>query len=244
LLLRAAIFDIEGTLLRRRPGSALERTVEGLRRAHAVLAAAGLPLPDLRTTFSLVHRELSNAAAGLAFGNFRENSIPALVRSFLKKAFPDAPPEAVEAALREWYGPVAAAAVPVPGAREALEAAAAAGWKRGAAGNSPWGSAFVLRDLEFAGLAESVDSLVCSADVGYRKPNLFLLQKALADLGVEGREAVHLGDDPREDVEAPQELGMLAVVIAPPGSVPRADRTIGSLFEVPALLRELAGRRP
>jgi FMN phosphatase YigB (HAD superfamily) len=241
MTLRAVIFDLEGTLLRRRPGSPLERTIEGLRRAHAVLSAAGLPLPDLRTTVGLVHRELTGASAGLAFGNFRESSVPGLVRGFLGRAFPGAPPSAVEEALRAWYGPLAESAVPAPGAPEALAAAASLGLRRAAAGNSPWGSAFLRLDLDRAGLADGWDAVVGSADVGYRKPNLFLLRKALELLGVEGAEAVHVGDDPREDVEAPQELGMMAVVVAPPGSVPRADRTVASLFELPALLREMAG---
>ena len=74
--------------------------------------------------------------------------------------------------------------------------------------------------------------------MGYRKPNLFLLAETLKRLGTDGRETVHVGDDPAEDVEAPQELGMRAVVIGPPASVPRADATIPSLDGLAGLLGE------
>ena len=243
MAVRAVIFDVDGTLVRKLPGSPFQPLAEGLRRAHSVLAVAGVPLPDLRTTFALVHRELSNASAGLVFGNYRESSIPALVRAFIGKAFPSAPPEAVETALRAWHAPTAESAVAAPGAAEALAGAAGLGLRIAAAGNSRWGSDFVRSELKRAGLDQWIGAIAYSADVGFRKPNLFVLKRALELLGVDGSEAVHVGDDPREDVEAPQELGMTAVVIAPAGSVPRADRTIASLEELQGILEELTGAR-
>ncbi|MHC4600061.1 MAG: HAD family hydrolase [Planctomycetota bacterium] len=229
MALKAVIFDIEGTLLRREGAGPLEKDMEGLRRAHEVLTEGGVPLPDFRTTYAMVYRELSRSRAGLVYGNFREMSIPDLVRGFLEKAFPDAGDALVEGALEAWYEPVARSARLVPGASEALEAVRSLGLRAAGAGNTPWGSPYLRKDLERLGIADRFEALVGSADVGYRKPNLFLLAETLRRLGADGEETVHVGDDPAEDVEAPQELGMRAVVIGPPGSVDRADATIPTL---------------
>jgi HAD superfamily hydrolase (TIGR01509 family) len=239
--LKAVIFDIEGTLLRREGAGPLEQNMDGLRRAHEVLTGGGIPLPDFRTTYGLVYRELSRSRAGLVYGNFREMSIPDLVRGFLGKAFPDAGDAVVDEALDAWYEPVARSARLVPGTSETLDRVKAMGLRAAAAGNTPWGSPYLRRDLERLGIADRFEALVGSADVGYRKPNLFLLTETLERLGIDGTETVHVGDDPAEDVEAPQELGMRAVVIGPPGSVDRADATVPSLEGLPGLLEEWMG---
>lgn len=240
--LEAVVFDLEGTLVHRAGASPVERDLEGLRRACEVLGRGGLELPDFRTVASMVFLSLRDAAAGLVYGNCREMSIPALVREFVEKAFPGTPEALVASALEAWYEPTAASARAAPGAEQALDAALDLGLRIAVAGNSPWGGDFLELDLERAGIGGRAHVVIASADVGYRKPNLFLLEEALVRLGAEGRAAVHVGDSPREDVEAPQELGMIAWVVAPPGSVPRADRTLRSLFEFEATLRELQGR--
>jgi FMN phosphatase YigB (HAD superfamily) len=97
---------------------------------------------------------------------------------------------------------VARSARLIPGAEKALDGAGGLGLKIGGAGNTPWGSAYLRADLESLGIAEPFETIVGSADVGYRKPNLFLLKKTLENLDVKGSEAVHVGDDPKEDVEA------------------------------------------
>jgi FMN phosphatase YigB (HAD superfamily) len=232
----AVLFDVEGTLIHRGGGSPVERDIEGLRRAYEVLAGGGLPLPDFRTTFAMVYDRLVRSSAGLVYGNFREVSIPSMVAAFFENAFPDMDDSLVEKALDAWYESLGEGVRPAEGAREALEALKRAGVPAGASGNTRWGGKYLRRDLERAGLGELVDVVVGSADVGYRKPNLFLLREALRQLGVEGRGAVHVGDDPREDLEAPQELDMAAFLVAPPGSNPRADRTLASLFELEGLL--------
>ncbi|MHC5036328.1 MAG: HAD family hydrolase [Planctomycetota bacterium] len=242
MALNAVIFDIHGTLIHSEGGTLQERTMEGLRGAHRVLSEGGVPLPDFRTTFSMVYHEMSRASAGLVFGNFREMSIPKMVKEFIQKAFPDVKTELVEDALSAWYEPIASCARPAPGAGEALKGVRRLGLKTGGAGNTPWGGKFLRKDLERAGLLEGLDALIGSADVGYRKPNLYLLTEVLKRLGVRGEDTLHVGDDPREDVEAPQELNMRAVLIAPPGSVPRADATIPSLFALEELLREWKGK--
>jgi FMN phosphatase YigB (HAD superfamily) len=238
MTVRAVIFDIEGTLIRRDGGTPTERTMEGLRRAYDVLVEGGLPLPDFRTTFSMVHREVGNVSAGLVYGNFREMSIPGMVKRFLKRAFPEVSSSRIDAALEAWYAPMADSARVTPGAREALEGATALGLAVAGAGNTPWGGSYLKRDLDRAGLSDLLSVVVGSADVGFRKPNLFLLSKTLEKLGVPGEETVHVGDDPREDLEAPQELDMRAVLVAPPGSAPRADRTIADLRQLEGVLRE------
>lgn len=242
MTVRAVVFDVESTLLLPRNASPIETAIEGLHRAHDVLVADGLDLPDFRTTFGLVHRELKRTAAGQVYGNYREVSLPGMVKAFLDQAFPDAPEAAVDRALEAWYEPLARQARPAPGARDTLETLHALGLRLAGAANSPWGGEWLERDLAEAGLAGLLDPVLGSADVGYRKPNLFLLQETLRRLGVKGVDAVHLGDDPRRDVEAPQEIGMRAWILGPPGCAPRADAVFCSLKDVTAALCEAHAR--
>lgn len=240
----ALIFDLDGTLILRDARSPLERLMEGLRDAHRIFIDAGVPLPDFRTTFAMVHQELTRRAAGLAYGNFREAAIPDLVSGFIRKAFPDLPDAVLVSALDAWYAPMATSARPAPGAVETLSVFKGRGIRLGAAGNSPWGSRYARQDLERAGLSGFFDVVLCSADVGFRKPNLFLISETLRRLNVPADRAWHVGDDPREDVEAPQELGLLAVVLAPPGTVPRADQTVCALSELPGLIDRVSHGAP
>jgi FMN phosphatase YigB (HAD superfamily) len=101
--------------------------------------------------------------------------------------------------------------VPVDGARETLEALARADVRRGLVcdtGFTP--SRVVRRLLDEAGLAEHLETLCFSDEVGVPKPGGDIFAKALAELGVRPPEAIHVGDLRRTDVAGAHDIGMHA----------------------------------
>lgn len=93
--------------------------------------------------------------------------------------------------------------------------------------------------LEQAGLAQLVDGVVASAVAGADKPAPALFEAALAVAGCRAEEAVHVGDSPDKDVAGAVAAGIRAVLLDRGGGGardPRAEATIASLAELPAVI--------
>jgi putative hydrolase of the HAD superfamily len=67
------------------------------------------------------------------------------------------------------------------------------------------------RDLEQMGLGQRLDVAVFSSEVGYRKPDPRIFERALEALGVEPGNSLFVGDRLYEDVRGADELGMTTV---------------------------------
>ena len=72
----------------------------------------------------------------------------------------------------------------------------------------PW---ILHRDLERQGLAERLDFAVFSSEVGRRKPDPAIFERALDALGVRGENTMFVGDRLFEDIRGAGELGMTTV---------------------------------
>jgi putative hydrolase of the HAD superfamily len=91
-----------------------------------------------------------------------------------------------------------------------------------------------LRDvLRETGLAQLLDGVVISAEVGAGKPMGAIFARALAVAGVGAEEAVHVGDSVAHDVAGALAVGIEPLLVvrdgAPDGPVPDGVRTIASL---------------
>jgi putative hydrolase of the HAD superfamily len=93
----------------------------------------------------------------------------------------------------------------------------------------------IVREI---GLLPLVDFVKISAEVGRRKPDGAIFKKALAEAGVEPHEAMHVGDQPLEDVEGARAAGLRAVLIR------RDDGVFGSGAGEIRTLHELLDRVP
>jgi len=85
------------------------------------------------------------------------------------------------------------------------------------------------------GLAPLVDVVTHSSQVGAAKPDARIFLAALGRLGVAPGEALHVGDDPRADVEGARAAGLAAVLIARRGPLPGPE-AIAGLDELPRCL--------
>jgi HAD superfamily hydrolase (TIGR01509 family) len=112
------------------------------------------------------------------------------------------------------------------------------GVRRGICSNAPFPPEMMRRQIASNGLAEHMDAIVLSSEIGLRKPAPQLYEVALRELGTPPERTLFAGDRVREDYEGPVALGMQAVVITrhaedePRDGIP----TIGSLADLPRLL--------
>ncbi len=84
----------------------------------------------------------------------------------------------------------------------------------------------VLRQLD---LARRFDAVVYSSAVGVEKPDSRIFRRALRELGVESRAALHIGDSRLEDVEGAIAAGMRALLLVRGNRDPVSGRaSVGS----------------
>lgn len=93
------------------------------------------------------------------------------------------------------------------------------------------------------GLMGHFTSLVFSDETGLCKPHAEVFRRALGELGVEAREAVHVGDLLRTDIAGAKAAGMRAVWVRSPyqdgGAEAEPDYVIDSLHELPGIIESL-----
>jgi len=96
------------------------------------------------------------------------------------------------------------------------------------------------RIVSSVGLADLVDFVVCSADVGFRKPHPEIFQVALRQGSVPPSAVVHVGDTWDEDVVGAEAVGITPIHILGGPSTTRnpttRHRTIADLSEIAGLV--------
>jgi putative hydrolase of the HAD superfamily len=98
-----------------------------------------------------------------------------------------------------------------PHAHALLEALRQRGLKLGIVSNVVTPGRLVRAAVERQGLSGRVDAIVLSCEVGKRKPHPAIFERALAELGVEAHETIHVGDRLHHDVGGAARLGMTTV---------------------------------
>src|SRR4029077_11819913 len=125
--------------------------------------------------------------------------------------------------------------------REAIGVLKWLGWrgtKRAVCSNAPFPAEMMRRQVESNGIADLVNAVLFSSEIGRRKPAPELYLAALDAVGVRAERALFVGDRVREDYEGPRAVGMRAVICTahaaqpPPPGIP----TIASLRHIRTLL--------
>jgi putative hydrolase of the HAD superfamily len=131
----------------------------------------------------------------------------------------------------------------LPGAVETVRQLQEMGLRLGIISNAAY-PPFLGWALERFGLARAFESVVVSADVGWRKPSSEIFHLALNRLNLQPAEVVYAGDDFEKDVAAPKRLGLRAIWCRLLGqSLPTGplasiepDATVEALREIPEWL--------
>jgi len=129
----------------------------------------------------------------------------------------------------------------VPGAPEALEAVRRGGRPTALVCDTGFSPGRIVRKiLSEKGLAQHLDVLAFSDEVGVPKPDPRMFRHALDGIGAGAAGAVHVGDLRRTDIAGARDLGMGTVrfvgVYDDDSDGPEADVVIGSLDELPDVL--------
>jgi putative hydrolase of the HAD superfamily len=108
--------------------------------------------------------------------------------------------------------------LPIPGAREALEALAGAGIPMGVLSNASFSAEVIRADLAKHGLADHLAFVMVTADYVVRKPSALLFDVAATRLGVAAADIWVVGDRLDTDVAGAKAAGMHAVWLMPPNA--------------------------
>jgi 2-haloalkanoic acid dehalogenase type II len=93
--------------------------------------------------------------------------------------------------------------------------------------------------LRESGYDRYFDYILCSRDVGVRKPNPEVFRIVLRELGVRPEEAVHVGDSVEADMMGARDAGITGIWVRTSNQPPWSGYTIGSVCELPGLLKRI-----
>ena len=242
-MLRAIIFDLDGTLL---DWSGFASDWEAMARerlvpVHRYLSRNGHPLPGLGPFAGDISLRSRAAWDSVQSGDLDAPRLEDVVRDSLAGFGLDMATVDVDEVLRCYpWGQIPGTRL-YPEARSVLEVLRRAGLRLGLLTNSfqpMWMRDKELREL---GIEAFFDCRVSAADVGKLKPHPLPFEHTLRCLGASPESAVLVGDSLTADIAGAKGIGMRAIwrrhngVVIPDG-VPAPDATISSLDELlPAL---------
>jgi len=130
--------------------------------------------------------------------------------------------------------------------RETLATLRERGYRLGLLSNTWWAAEWHNADLAAHGLADLLDELVYTSDLGRSKPHPLVFHEIASRLGVEPNVCVMIGDRQIDDVSGARAVGMRAIWRRNESGFPMSDvapdATIDALAELPDLLRSWGGR--
>jgi putative hydrolase of the HAD superfamily len=125
---------------------------------------------------------------------------------------------------------------PMPGAQHVLAELKRAGFCLGLVTNTSLPHSIIVEEFQRLALDEYFDTVVCSSEIVFRKPDRAMFEVALRALKVSPEEAMFVGDDYHADIVGAKQVGMKTVWLNPkrhpvPGEV-RPDYDIAGLEEI------------
>ena len=207
-MLKGAIFDLGGTLIH------LTVSWEQVREwrinaIHEVLQEGGVTLDfnELKREYMTLHEEESDYAARTLEEIEIQTTFTRLfdrlgVEARQRPAMADLVRRSFALEVNSW--------VLFPGAQAMLQQVRDLGLKMGLLSNarSDWAVREIVEQL---GLTKYFDAILTSAAVGFRKPRPEPFQQMLESLGLDGSEAVMIGNSMEADVAGARPFGMKTV---------------------------------
>ncbi|WP_298829676.1 HAD family hydrolase [uncultured Planococcus sp.] len=216
-MIRAVIFDLDGTLLDR------DRSLEAfINEQHSRLAEHLQHIP--RDQFAKRFIELD--AKGYVW---KDRVYQQLIEEFEIKGID------WQNLLEDYVANFRAHCIPFPNLLSMLEDLAGKSIRLGMITNGR--GQFQLDNILALGIKGYFEEILISEWAGMSKPDPAIFQKALATLGVSPDEAVYIGDHPQNDIQAAQAIGMKAIWKKDPHwSCMGADGEIDDLNEIGRLV--------
>ncbi|MBM3978412.1 MAG: TIGR02253 family HAD-type hydrolase [Planctomycetes bacterium] len=230
--LHAVFFDIDDTLC---------ATTAFAQRARRN-AVRGMLAAGLRGEEERVYRELEEVIAEFS-ANYEHHFDKLLLRLPEGALAGHNPALVVAAGVAAYHDTKFRELAPFPGVRELLADLRAVGVRVGIITHGL--TVKQAEKLVRLGLVPHLDpgAIFISDQIGVAKPNPKIYQFALERCGVEAARALYVGDNPRNDIAPPRQLGMLTcwarlVHKHELGDMPRPDFEIETFADLRALLRQ------
>lgn len=244
MTIRAVIFDLGHTLWDFAPREDSRRF--NVLRLHAKLEAA---LPGGAPPPAALDRALNTAVARmferLSHDRLEQPSSEHLMSTALDTLGIVAPADLLTELTITFFGAELDMPVVEPDTLAAIGSLQERGLLMGCVSNTITLEQGILEALRRLGLLRYLRAVVASSAMGYAKPHPSLFQRALAELGVLGREAVFVGDRLIDDIGGAQGVGMRAVLTHQyrqeplDGAATTPDAVIRRLSELPQALERL-----
>ncbi|MGZ4394459.1 MAG: HAD family hydrolase, partial [Gaiellaceae bacterium] len=202
LMLEAVLFDGGDTLV----GWTWDDRLLAAGHDAGLRALGREPSPELTARFRAAYLPLLQGREDLD-----EVDYPALMRRLLGELGIEPSGEELDRFLAAEHAAWAPARRVGDEVLELLDALRARGLRLGLVSNSFDPGWLVRGDLARWGLAERLDAVVLSSEVGKRKPHPEPFERALAALGVDPGRALFVGDSRYHDVQGAAEAGMATV---------------------------------
>ncbi len=243
---RAVTFDFWETLVKDSADNLRAQRdlrIQALRRA---LDEAGAPRPEAE--IAEAHDRSAEVLRERFWSRHRDQSYAEQVRLVLDCAAPGLagrmPRPLFEELVEAYITPVLRyPPAIILGAAEAVRSLAARDVRVGIISNTGRTPGVILRRfLEGHGLLRYFAVISYSDEIGYRKPDAEIFLRTLSLAGAAPEEAVHVGDNPVDDVTGAQGVGMRGVHYAADGrtAAAHADFAIADLAELPERLFRVA----
>ena len=212
--IRAVLFDLGNTLWHiPDPPPVEEIRGETMRRIFALLDSWDIE-PEGGLRFLGRDIRLSTGAADRTAyeGDCVSPHFPSVVQEVVATKGLELSPERAEELWRTWNlgGPFFRRRL-FDDAIDTLKTLRDAGYRIGCVTNRAFGGPAFVEEVEEQGLADLLEVMSVSCELGYMKPHPQIFQHALQGLGVTPQETVMVGDSLRADVQGAQKLGMTAV---------------------------------
>ena len=107
------------------------------------------------------------------------------------------------------------------------------GYRIGVLSNTTYRSSVVRGVLEDSGFSGLLDSVMTSADIGFKKPSDEAYSAAVSSLGAEKYDCFFVGDSCLKDCKGPLEFGMRGAFLIDPASVGKRDYIVAEISEIP-----------
>ncbi|CAN5816060.1 HAD family hydrolase [soil metagenome] len=221
-LIKAVLFDLDGTLLDREH-SLLDFVQQQYRRFPAIVGSAPYPV--------YVMRFIELDARGRVW---KDKVYQQLLAEF---SLPD---DAWPILLEDYVQNFQYYCVGFPGLHNMLQILRAQGYQLGLITNGR--TTFQRQTIQALGITDYFATILISEAENIRKPAPEIFQRALSHLGVHAYEAVFVGDDPEADIRGAQKVGMQS--IWKPSQLGDAstwaDAICEDLGELPMLVQQFA----
>lgn len=247
MTIRAAIFDLGGTLLHYHDPlqDDLRRgfrriTLEGIRLLVEQVAVDGAASGAAGELASLIDRHIGEAYLA-SLQDLRGGSIETPIRAGLAEGGIPLTDEQWAALRGVFYSAIDQIVTARTGLHETLHALHEQGCQLGIISNTYWAADLHDRHLAEHGLLEYFPLRIYSCDQPYMKPHPAIFNQALDALGLAPEQAVYVGDRPDVDIAGAQHVGMYGVLIESPYRLEEPGDVVpdATIRELPDLLTVL-----